>query len=221
MDGGRGGREGRERGRLAGRQAGRQAGRKVTKTKRPPPLLPCLACVLPPHLQVAPSFGMRRVASSLSFSHRTTFHCHIGAGKLGLGLVVPAILRAKTPFAIIQVRLTETEQSGGGEGNREWPFAIIQVGRGRRVVVRKPNSVCGGEGSREWPGGRTDMCVFLCLCVCAHPPPHTAPQRPSKAWEPISFNPSRDPRVSLMWVPGACLIERLIACLRACGWASV
>lgn len=48
---------------------------------------------------------MRRVASSLSFSHRTAFHCHIGAGKLGLGLVVPAILRAGTPFAIIQVRL--------------------------------------------------------------------------------------------------------------------
>ena len=54
--------------------------------------------------KVAPSLGLRRVASSLSFSHRTAFHCHIGAGKLGLGLVVPAILRAGTPFAIIQVR---------------------------------------------------------------------------------------------------------------------
>ncbi|KAM3570179.1 hypothetical protein VYU27_007742 [Nannochloropsis oceanica] len=34
--------------------------------------------------QVAPSLGTRRVVSTLNFAHRSTFHAHIGAGRLGL-----------------------------------------------------------------------------------------------------------------------------------------
>ena len=30
------------------------------------------------------------------------FHVHIGAGKLGLGLIIPALLQSTCPFAILQ-----------------------------------------------------------------------------------------------------------------------
>uniref|UniRef100_I2CQS8 Mannitol 1-phosphate dehydrogenase n=1 Tax=Nannochloropsis gaditana (strain CCMP526) TaxID=1093141 RepID=I2CQS8_NANGC len=51
--------------------------------------------------QVAPSLGLRRVVSSINFAHRSTFHLHFGAGRLGLGLVVPAIVKSRVPFAIV------------------------------------------------------------------------------------------------------------------------
>lgn len=38
----------------------------------------------------------------MQLSGKSTFHLHIGAGRLGLGLVVPAIIASEIPFAILQ-----------------------------------------------------------------------------------------------------------------------
>ena len=103
--------------------------------------------------QVAPSLGMRRVVSTLNFTHRSTFHAHIGAGKLGLGLVVPAIIESKVPHPPTPL-----------------PFSPLPTHPPTHLPTHPPTH------------------------LPTHPPiqvPFAVINHPSKAWEPITFSPSR------------------------------
>ena len=49
-----------------------------------------------------------------------SFHVHFGAGRLGLGLVLPALQGSKVPFAILQ----RPSREWAGLGNAEWQDSI-------------------------------------------------------------------------------------------------
>eukprot|EP00904_Undaria_pinnatifida_P005866 jgi/Undpi1/2409/HiC_scaffold_13.g05790.m1 len=109
--------------------------------------------------QLSALAALRVAAKSAKAARSTTFHVHVGAGRLGLGLMIPAIYSSGKPYAIVQRPSRSwavvTDKEGGAIGVKVNVEVLIE-----RMDVLK-NGI-GGVGALPG-GGLTDSCrVFEC-----------------------------------------------------------
>ncbi|CAM9653891.1 unnamed protein product [Ascophyllum nodosum] len=109
--------------------------------------------------QLAALAAFRRVDKEAPAARFTTFHTHIGAGKLGLGLVIPAIHASGTPYAILQRPSSSWSAVTDKEGRK------LGLRVNREIVIESMDILKNGMGGLgALPGGRLskNSRVFVC-----------------------------------------------------------